>query len=191
MSSRKYLSGFSSLVLGLALCAAWAANAGDLSSLLGSPKTKASDAVLVTGNFVESRLLAELIQYRTGFDVVLLPSGSEKSSYFFLGPRGRALELRDDTYLWAIDYINPKTIYFLGDEKYAPQKYFDMLVAAKRVPVRVAEREWSRVIDSMAETLKISNLQADYKKALEQWNKETVRRGIEKPQSMDELFGGK
>ena len=57
-------------------------------------EAKRADTLIVTGNYVKSRILAELIQRETEQPVLLLPSGKEVITMFFLTPTEETLEIK-------------------------------------------------------------------------------------------------
>lgn len=124
-------------------------------------KDKSYETLIVTGNYVDSRLLAELIQRQKHHPILLLPSGNETDTLFFLGPNGKAVKLDKDNYLWLVNYIEPKTILFLGDEHFAPTEYSQQ-VKDKYAILAYDSKDWSNIAVSCGELFGIKHLAGDF-----------------------------
>ena len=145
-------------------------------------KDKTHETLIVTGNYVKSRLLAELVQHHTGYPVLLLPTGLEKDTMYLLGPQGKALEIKREDFLFYVDYLHPKTVVFLGNDQYAPAQY------AAQIKERFAiaqfdANEWDKISVSVGELFNLPTLAEEYKTMLDKVEGEDLA-----GRDMDALF---
>ncbi len=142
------------------------ASAGPFSFL--NPKNpKRIKTLIVTGNFVKSRMLAELIQFRTNQPILLLPTGSEETTMYFLGPDLQAYEIDQDDFKDFVAFLQPKKVLFLGDRNYAPPEYIDELGEVATTWV-VNSGDWEQIAFSVEEVMRIRKLTFDYLVLLKQ-----------------------
>jgi len=126
-------------------------------------------ALIVTTNYLQSRLLAELIQHHTGQPVLLLPTGKEKSSIYVIGPDQKSFELKDSEYKSFVETLHPQTVVFLGNETYAPQEYVDQVKEGLTVtPIR--NDDWVKIAKSAGDLLKIDGLGEEYQEYLDKFD---------------------
>lgn len=121
---------------------------------------KRPELLVVTGNFVKSRILAELIQTRKGVPVLLLPTGTETNLYA-LGPKKEAMEVNAGDYAGFVDFMRPKQVLFLGDESYTPPEWIKQIRDDHACWVANSS-DWEQVAISAERMLKIKNLAIDY-----------------------------
>lgn len=134
------------------------------------------DTLVVTGNYVDSRLLAELIQDAREHPILLLPTGEDPVMYL-LGAEGAATRIQPEDLEWLVDYLSPRTIIFLGDESYAPKAYRDRL--KDRWAVATYDNgDWEVIARSVGELLDIKDLEEDYREL----RRKLDRRGRVKPE---------
>ena len=144
-----------------------------------------AETLVITGNFVKSRLLAELIQFKNKQPILLLPTGNENETMFFLTPTEETLEVKKEDYLKFINFLNPKRILFLGNELYTPTNYVEPLKDI--LPVwSVTNNDWEKIALSVEELLKIKHLEYDYLVLLHQLDE----KGHLKPAASTETIGG-
>lgn len=132
----------------------------------GKKKVRRFDTLIVTGNFVKSRLLAELIQLETKQPILLLP-GDDSEICYGLGPNADAIELREDQYLEFVEHIHPRRVLFLGNSRYVPDKYIE-LVKDRYAVWSVRNAEWETIAISCGDMLRLKDLAIDYLVLLEQ-----------------------
>ena len=123
-------------------------------------KSKRPELLIVTGNYVKSRILAELIQTREKQPVLLLPTGTEKNLYA-LGPKKEAMEVNAADFAEFVEFLKPKQIIFLGDKNYCPQSWIDKVKDDHACWVADSS-DWEQVAISAERMLKIKNLAIDY-----------------------------
>jgi hypothetical protein len=130
-------------------------------AFLAKKRQKRIKTLIVTGNYVKSRMLAELIQFRTKQPILLLPTGKEDTTMYFLGPELQALEVHRDDYAKFIAFLQPKKVVFLGDKTYAAPEYIDKLKPVATTWA-VNSENWEQIAFSVEEVLKIRKLTFDY-----------------------------
>ena len=144
-----------------------------------------AETLVITGNYVKSRLLAELIQFKNKQPVLLLPTGNENETMFFLTPTAETLEVEKENYLKFINFLDPKRILFLGNELYTPSIYIEQVKDI--LPVwSVTNNDWEKIALSVEELLKIKHLEYDYLVLLHQLDD----RGHLKPAASTDTIGG-
>jgi len=125
--------------------------------------------VIFSGNYKSSRLMADLIQNECRQPYILFPAVDGDSRIFYCPPtnKGNSLQIREDLFNEFIRQLNPKRIIVLGDERYVPRRYIDMLDGTIPI-VRIEGRSWNRVAEELTFLLNLSNLGKDYKRLREQ-----------------------
>lgn len=125
-------------------------------------KPKRIETLIVTGNYVASRVLAELIQKRIQQPILLLPTGSEDDRCYYIPPTAQSLEVEDRHFLDFVKFLRPKKVLYLGNEYYAPADYHDKLVAAEIPTWAINNEDWGQIAESAEDLLKIKHLHLDY-----------------------------
>ncbi|MBP5671729.1 MAG: hypothetical protein J6X49_05020 [Victivallales bacterium] len=129
--------------------------------------------LMVTGNFVDARLLAELAQHRTKQPIILLsPDGFQNYQLFFMPPGDKAVVEPSDNFLSLVDFINPRRIVILGDVNYVPQTFIDK-AREKHTVFVLNSSDWSKNADALGDLLKqpkLTRLYEDYRKRLHETN---------------------
>ena len=161
----------------LALCCAVASAAPWMS--LG-PKRRLQTLV-ITGNYKSPRLLAELIQNESRQPYMLLPDpvrGDDR--IYFCPPKSPALEVKETYFNEFIRTAGPKRIIILGDERYVPRRYEDML--DKVIPVvRVTGANWVRIAEELTFMLNLNHLDRHYKRLREEMLEDQPYRPVSRP----------
>jgi len=155
--SRTFKSGLVLLALVTAsgvFAASWFAN---------GPKRDVVTLV-VTGNYKSPRLMAELILYESRQPYLLLPTPeSQDQRIIYVQAKGNAHEIPEKSLPQFVQFLNPSRIVVLGDERYVPEKYLNLLDRA--IPtVRIEGEDWNRIADQTTLLLGLSNLAGDYRK---------------------------
>ena len=163
----------------LAVMACVAVEAAPWMSL--GPKRKL-ETLIITGNYKSPRLLAELIQNESRQPYILLPdpAGTDKRIYF-CPPKSAAMEVREMYFNDFIRTAGPKRIIILGDERYVPRRFEDML--DKAIPVvRITGANWQRIADELTFMLNLNHLDRNYKRLRETMlNDDGIYRPISRP----------
>lgn len=86
-----------------------------------------ADSLIVTGNYLRPRLLAELIQWKTK-DPILLVSGNGSQRVFYVSvSRESPLEIDANSYVEFIELLNPRRVVVLGNSEVVPNRTADIL----------------------------------------------------------------
>ncbi|MDD5697595.1 MAG: hypothetical protein PHH77_03165 [Victivallaceae bacterium] len=121
--------------------------------------------LFVTANYKHPLMIAQLIQAETKQPYLLLPA-ARAEGIFFNPPRKRseaALEIREANLARFIRFLNPKQIVILGDTRYVPEKYRQMI--DKDIPViTVTGSNWQRIADRLSFLLAACNVGKDYQR---------------------------
>ncbi len=154
-------------------------------SWFSSRRVKRVDFLIVTTNHIKSKLLADLIQYETGQPILLLPTGSEKDKMYFLLPTHESDEVSEKDFVRFIDFLQPKNVLFLGDEKYAPNHYIDSIKDVAGTWL-IPGSNWEVIAFSAGDMLRLRNLGLDFLVLLNQLDSN----GQIKPPASTETYGG-
>ena len=129
--------------------------------------------LMITGNYLDSRLLVELAQHRTKQPILLLsPDGFQNYQLFFMPPGSKAVAEPKEKFLELIDFINPKRIVFLGDTDFVPQSFID-LVQDKYATFILNIKEWQKNAEALGDLLKqpkLDRLYVDYRSRMNETN---------------------
>jgi len=164
--TRKILYGLAALAI-LTSSALAAGDGWRIFDVFQRNKAKRIEMLIVTGNYVQSRVLAEVIQYATKQPILLLPTGNEKDIMYFLGPKMEALEIEEADYVQLIDFLQPKKVLFLGNAAYTDPSYIDTLHDLVATWV-VNNDDWEQIAFSVEEMLQVRKLAFNYLVLLEQ-----------------------
>ena len=167
-----------SLLSVLALLCAVSADAAPWMSL--GPKRKL-ETLVITGNYKSPRLLAELIQNESRQPYMLLPDPVRGDGrIYFCPPQSAAMEVKEQYFNDFIRTAGPKRIVILGDERYVPRRYEDML--DKAIPVvRVSGSNWFRIAQELTFMLNLSHLDRNYRELRTEMIEENPYRPISRP----------
>jgi len=112
-----------SFLFALVLCAIVFLTSG-CSMFRKTGRTRAN-TLLVAGNYLDSRLLAELAQYRTKQPIVLFSVDLDGSyQMFFIPDAKKDVEPSPvEKFSEIITYVNPKRVVFLGGNDVIPSQY--------------------------------------------------------------------
>lgn len=176
--NRLLVGALSFLILSGGVTAGWFGSEG-----------KKPETLIVTGNYLKSRLLAEIIQRETKQPILLLPSGENTETLYFLHhDNEKNFKLDREEYQEFVELLYPKTVVFLGDERYAPQEYVDLVSEGLVVSV-FRHSDWMKIADSVGQVLQIDDLREDYEDYLSKYDyKGRVIQGEEKV--LEEWEGG-
>lgn len=168
MASERNRRVFCILALTLAVCLG-----ADAAGLLGkvpflrrfSSKNRV-DVLIVVGNYLEPRLLAELVQDKTKQPLLVVsPEADGSTKLFFMPWDPPAHELPGSKYVEFVTVLNPKQVVFVGDEAYMPSEYVEQLRG--RFPiVTVASGDWHKDAKAMAEMFDCKKVPQVYAESL-------------------------
>ena len=124
--------------------------------------------MVITGNYKIPRLLAELIQDESRQPYILLPDPRDEVQKICFCPpiRNEALEIQEKNLNAFIRTAGPRRIIILGDERYVPRRYEEML--DKKIPIfRVTGENWQRIAEELTFMLNLSRLDRNFRKLYE------------------------
>jgi len=149
---------------GLVLLALVAASGVFAASWFANGPKRDVVTLVVTSNYKSPRLMAELILYESRQPYLLLPTPeSQDQRIIYVQAKGNAHEIPEKSLPQFVQFLNPSRIIVLGDERYVPAKYLNLLDRAIPI-VRIEGEDWNRVADQATLLLGLSNLGVDYKK---------------------------
>ena len=118
--------------------------------------------LIVTGNYSESRLLAELIQVENRQPILLIPAVNDKEIYFMPPQKSsKAMSVPYNELTNFVNFLGAKQIIILGNSNYVPEKYTEKFTN-NQVIWRITGDNWNKVAASMAVFLNLSNLSNDF-----------------------------
>ena len=122
--------------------------------------------LVISGNFKGPRLLADLIQNESRQPYILVPDSRDAGGKIFFCPPKQCMEIQEKYFNSFIRTAGPKRIIILGDERYVPRRYEEML--DKKIPiVRVTGESWQRIAEELTFMLNLNHLDRDYRKLYE------------------------
>ena len=164
---KKFLSilAIVAIVLGLAV----ESQALTLNPFKRNGRVKAS-SLMITGNYMESRLLAELAQYYSKQPLLVIsPDVDGGYQLFFIPAVNEATAVSPDEFTEIIKYINPKRIIVIGNDSFVPMKFVDQARADYSI-ITLDSDNWSKNAAALGELLKIEKLQTlfeEYRKNID------------------------
>lgn len=124
------------------------------------------DTLIVTGNFAEPRLLAEVAQYKTKQPLIVIsPEGDGDHIYYLPYKKNEAIELTREEYVEFIEtMLRPKRIVFLGGEEMIDPKYIEP-VRKNYTSLVLKGDDWGRNAKQMGKIMRCWTLRRTYTKA--------------------------
>lgn len=126
-------------------------------------KEHGADSLIVTGNYIRPRLLAELVQKRT-LDPILIVANGGQSRFFYISPKKeRPMEVGAGSYVEFIELLNPRRVVILGNHNVVPRSITDVL--QDRFPsVMITGTNWGVNAAAAANLFEYSQLRKRYSK---------------------------
>ena len=124
--------------------------------------------LIITGNYKSPRLLAEIIQDESRQPYILLPDPRDENQKICFCPpkRNEAMEVQEKNFNAFIRTAGPRRIIILGDERYVPRRYEDML--DKKIPIiRVTGESWVRIAEELTFLLNLNHVERDFRRLRE------------------------
>lgn len=136
-----------------------------------------AETLVVTGNFIDSRCLAEVAQFYAGCNVLVChPEADGKVSYFLLSKGDDSITIKEDVSQFVCQNLNPKNVVVLGDSRYVPYAFDESLRARTQFSVvRMASADWENNAKELASYLKKSRVASEYKKKIAEIRKTLER----------------
>jgi hypothetical protein len=134
-------------------------------------KSDHTDVLVVTGNYLKPRLLAEMIQQRNGAPILLFsPAADGGTRVFFMPPGGAdAVEIGLAGVPEFVKNLNPKKAVVLGDTRYVPEASQEAVKAC--VPadgfIPFVDGDWAGNAKTITGLLKLKGLDARYARRLQ------------------------
>lgn len=122
--------------------------------------------LMITGNYTESRLLAELIQVENQQPMILLPP-TPGGKIYFVPAKGQGLEIQDEKFTKFVKFLNPKQILIIGDQRYVPEAYVAR-INKNQTSIRINNEDWLQIAVSAGRILDLPNLAGDYERLYRQ-----------------------
>lgn len=121
--------------------------------------------LVITGNYQEPRLMADLVQVESSQPYVLVPNSLDQRIFYVPGNNGKPYEIPPADFSRAIAVMNPDQIVILGDARYVPAQYEEALAG---LPVmRLYSNSWTTTAERLQSVLKLNNLAYDFRKSME------------------------
>jgi hypothetical protein len=141
------------------------AGAWDSAHLFDDPD-KTVRRIVVTGNFVKPRLIAELARKETKTPYLLFPAPGDNRIFFCPGGKGPALEIREADLSRFVEFVGPKQLIVLGDPRFVPQYYLSAL-GANCETIVIDSDNWFTNATTLGNLLNYKSLPERYKSSLE------------------------
>ncbi len=127
-------------------------------------------SLIITGNYVDSRLLAEISQhYSKQPMLVISPDVDGGYQLFFMPAVKQASAISPDEFMDIIKYVNPKRIIVLGNDSFVPVKFIDQARNDYSI-ISLDSDNWTKNAAALGELLKIEKLPTlfnEYKKNID------------------------
>ncbi len=121
--------------------------------------------LVVTANYKNPRLLADLIQNESRQPYILVPAKQDVNQdilYFCpVNSSKPALQIKKADFSRFVQFVNPQRVVILGDANYVPVEYEKSI--DPNIPVIVIRGDdWNRAAAGLSNLLNLSNLKSDY-----------------------------
>lgn len=123
---------------------------------------KRVNTLIVIGNYIKPRLMADLIQIETKQPILLLPA-STKGKIYFIPAKDETLQVPYEDLQSFIKYLSPEKIIVLGDKRFVPGKFIKQIDPAQTV-IKVENEKWEKIAAMVTNILNLTFLERRYKK---------------------------
>ncbi len=117
--------------------------------------------LIVTGNYVKPRILAELVQHQTKNPILLVSPGESGNNLYFLPYGPEAMPLDEEECVEFIELVNPKQVLLLGDSRYVPDSISEK-IQRQVSSVRVNSSNWAKNAKTLSDMFMYQNLRARF-----------------------------
>jgi hypothetical protein len=125
------------------------------------------ETLVITGNYRQPRLIADLFQNETNQPIIVLPSDGSDRAYFLSGNRSdKTLVIEKKNFANFVKFCNPKLILIIGDKHYTPDGFID-LINARQTKVRINNKYWLDVVKTIHEFFGLTYIERDFKQQVE------------------------
>ena len=161
------------------------ASAGPISWLARSPLWPWGwpDTLIVTGNYAEPRLLAEVAQFKTKQPLIIIsPEADGDHIYYMPYKQKEAMELSQAEYTEFIEtMLRPKRIVFLGGEEMIPGNYVET-VKKNYTSLVLKGEDWERNAKQLGKVMHCWTLKHSFRKARRKVMEAKAHREVYDPQ---------
>jgi hypothetical protein len=119
--------------------------------------------VLITGNYEQPRLLADLVQLSTNQPYIILPRTATGKIYFCPVNEKKFIALERDELNSFLIRLRPRQVILLGDVRYVPAKC-EKLLKKNNVVVRIQGESWEKISITVSQLLNAQHVPANFKK---------------------------
>jgi len=123
--------------------------------------------LIITANYRDTLLLAQVVQYHTKQPFILLPAKGQDQIFFWPARQDTALEIPEKDLSRFISYLNPQRIIVIGAVNVVNEKYLSMIPRDQTVMV-IYNQDWQRVAESLDGILRAPNISTDFSRLHEQ-----------------------
>ncbi len=141
------------------------AGALDADSYFDNPN-KSMKTLVVIGNFVKPRLLAELARKDAKTPYILLPAPGDSRVFFCPAGKGPALEIREGDLAKFIDFIKPFRIAVVGESRLVPQTYLGAFAGGKAELLNIDSDNWYANATTLGNLVESKSLPERFKEEL-------------------------
>ena len=147
------------------LCASLETKGLTLNPFKRSGRVRAT-SLIVVGNYMEPRLLAEIAQYYSKQPVLVIsPDLDGGHQLFFMPTPAKATTDSADQFIEIVKHVNPKRNVVLGNDKYVPASFVDQARANFSV-ITLDSDDWSKNATALEEILRVGNLKSNFENYL-------------------------
>ena len=127
--------------------------------------------LIIAANYKSPRLMAELILYESRQPYLLFPvPESGDTRIYFCPAKGPSLEIPAGQLNTYVNFLHPRRIVVLGDQKYVSDQALATL--DRSIPiVRIEGNDWKRIAEELTFMLNLSNLADDFKEKREEMDR--------------------
>ncbi len=152
----------------LCVCAAFSSFAGfwDWTQPYKGPKRDIVN-LIITGNYRDTLLLAQVAQYHSKQPFILLPAKGQKQIFFWPARQETAMEIPEKDFSRFISFLNPERIIIIGSTNVVSEKYLNMIPRDQTVVV-VYNQDWAKVAQSLDAFMREPNISSDFNRLKEQ-----------------------
>ena len=123
---------------------------------------KRVNTLIVVGNYIKPRLMADLIQIETKQPILLLPT-SVSGKIYFIPAKDETLQVPYEDMQSFIKYLGPGKIIVLGGKQFVLDKFIKKIDPAQTV-IRVENEKWEKIAVMVSNILNLTFLERRYKK---------------------------
>lgn len=128
-------------------------------------KDKKIHTLIITGNYVQTRLLAELVQHENRQPVILIPANKGYSELFVVLPKN-ALKVKTNKFTDFVNFTGPKQVVFIGDKDSTDYSLVNKIPVGKTKIHKLDDSNLMHTAWQLEELLGLDDLAEDYKEKI-------------------------